>query len=202
MTDWNTLFQDRNPLPKKDRGMVIWGSSLNFYDRDWNAEIQEAQARDPSMDAYTFFDLEYQYNIGYKQNDEYRRLDVVLPEPVVAFNGCDCFEVGKTLSSIFNINNFDPCDNLNSQVWFVNEVGDVKYCEFDKTNNLLRYSYTFRMWKPNVSEKDRRRMIAKIRCGKASQAEVTRLTDRLGDHIAKAYGWELPPQRKKERLER
>lgn len=72
--------------------------------------------------------------------------------------------------------------------WYVDDLGDLR-CDdvhHDGTNH-----YMYRSWKPGISWTQKDNFLYKVYEGKATRADITRYTERLGDHIAKVYGWEL-----------
>ena len=55
--------------------------------------------------------------------------------------------------------------------------------------------YLYRVFKDGVSETQMENLRDKIYHGKATRADITRLTRRLGDEIAAVYGFDIPKQR-------
>jgi len=49
-----------------------------------------------------------------------------------------------------------------------------------------------------VTEEQIDRLKGKIYNGTATRADITRLTRRLGDEIARVYGWEIPKPKLKQ----
>ena len=76
--------------------------------------------------------------------------------------------------------------------WFVDKYGDLraKCVHHDGTNYLL-----YRAVKDGVSDTQLENLQDKIYHGRATRADITRVTRRLGDDIAKVYGFEIPKQR-------
>lgn len=50
----------------------------------------------------------------------------------------------------------------------------------------------YRAYKPGMTEAQRDRLKEKIYDGTATRADITRVTQRLGDAIGKVYGWDFP----------
>lgn len=91
---------------------------------------------------------------------------------------------------------YSDCD---CNEWYVDKLGDLR-CEavhHDGTNY-----YLYRVFKDNVSEEQIENLKWKIYCGKATRADITRVTKRLGDDIAKVYNITVPKQRKSIEMER
>ena len=70
--------------------------------------------------------------------------------------------------------------------WFIDENGDLRAdgSHHDGTNH-----YLYRVYKDGVSEKQIENLKSKIYYGKATRRDITRITRRLGNEIAKVYGW-------------
>lgn len=75
------------------------------------------------------------------------------------------------------------------QMWYLDKQGD--FCcdqiHHDGTNHLC-----YRAYKPNMTEAQKENLKAKLYMGTATRADITRVTQRLGDEIAKVYGWDIP----------
>lgn len=83
----------------------------------------------------------------------------------------------------------DERANLNVQLFHpILVVGDLR-CDashHDGTNH-----YLYRVYKDGVTETQIDNLKDKIYCGKATRADITRVTRRLGDDIAKVYGFSI-----------
>ena len=55
--------------------------------------------------------------------------------------------------------------------------------------------YLYRVFKDGVTDKQIENLQDKIYNGKATRADITRVTKRLGDDIAGVYGFSIPKQR-------
>ena len=74
----------------------------------------------------------------------------------------------------------------------MDKLGDLR-CDavhHDGTNH-----YLYRVYKPGVRESQIELLKDKLYEGKATRADITRVTRRLGDDIAKVYGFSIPKQR-------
>ena len=83
--------------------------------------------------------------------------------------------------------------------WYVDKQGDLR-CEaihHDGTNH-----YLYRAYKDGVPESQKDRLKDKLYRGIATRADITRITRRLGDDIAKVYGFSIPRQRQAATMER
>ena len=81
---------------------------------------------------------------------------------------------------------------LDSAEWYVDKYGDLRADAYhhDGTNH-----YLYRVYKDNATETQIDNLKAKIYDGKATRADITRVTRRLGDEIANVYGFEISKQR-------
>ena len=56
--------------------------------------------------------------------------------------------------------------------------------------------YLYRVYKDTATDSQIENLKAKIYDGKATRADITRVTRRLGDEIAAVYGFDIPRQKK------
>ena len=95
------------------------------------------------------------------------------------------------------------CDCLYSDTdyatWYVDRLGDLR-CDaihHDGTNH-----YLYRAYKDSASPSQIELLKEKIDRGIATRADITKVTRRLGDDIAKVYGFSIPRQRQAAAMER
>ena len=76
--------------------------------------------------------------------------------------------------------------------WYVDKYGDLRAdaVHHDGTNH-----YLYRVFKDGVTDTQIENLQDKIYNGKATRADITRVTKRLGDDIAGVYGFPIPKQR-------
>ena len=76
--------------------------------------------------------------------------------------------------------------------WYVDKYGDLRAdaVHHDGTNH-----YLYRVFKDGVTDTQIENLQDKIYNGKATRADITRVTKRLGDDIAGVYGFSIPKQR-------
>lgn len=51
--------------------------------------------------------------------------------------------------------------------------------------------YLYRVFKPDVSDTRKKNFLEKVLRGTVTRADITRITQRLGDKIAEVYGWKI-----------
>lgn len=78
--------------------------------------------------------------------------------------------------------------------WYLDNRGD--FC-CDQIHHDGRNHLCYRAYKPNVSETQKENLKEKLYRGTATRADITRITQRLGDEIAKVYGWDIPKSKTK-----
>ena len=78
--------------------------------------------------------------------------------------------------------------------WYVDKLGDLR-CDaihHDGTNH-----YLYRTYKDNVPDWQSDNLKNKLYEGRATRADITRVTRRLGDEIARVYGFDIPSRAEK-----
>lgn len=86
-----------------------------------------------------------------------------------------------------------------SHTWYVDRLGDLR-CDaihHDGTNH-----YLYRTYKEDVRESQIELLKMKLYRGTATRSDITRITRRLGDDIAKVYGFSIFRQRQAAAMER
>lgn len=71
-----------------------------------------------------------------------------------------------------------------SATWYVDDSGDFR-CDGNKKN------YLFREWKEGVTGHQMEYVTDQIIQGKVTTAQLNRFTRRIGDRIARVYGWNI-----------
>ena len=172
------------PLPEK---RVVW-SDIDLDPADWQEMIDELDGNftDEQINAQ----IEYE-NASYL-DDERANLNIEVGEILVIgdlgrWNGR---VNGYKLISSGNISECltTECDRAE---WYVDRDGDLRatMIHHDGTN-YLRY----RKFRNGISDEDREQLLDDIYNGCASEDEIRKVTCRLGDDIAKVYGWVIPSE--------
>lgn len=173
----------------KDR-YLIWSN----VDLDYEAWRDDLEIEYPEMSENDRYQLMHEINTNYL-DDERTNLDIQLLQPILIiadlglWNGRFCGY--KEITS----GNIKDClySDTDYAEWYLDKYGDLR-CEaihHDGTNH-----YLYRAYKEGVSETQIENLKEKIYDGKATRADITRLTRRLGDEIAAVYGWNIRPLRK------
>ena len=136
----------------------------------------------------------------YESNSEYlgdermnRNVQLLQPILVVAdigrwdgrYDGYAEIKTGNIKDCLYS--EMDMCE------WYVDKYGDLRAdaVHHDGTNH-----YLYRVYKDTATDSQIENLKAKIYDGKATRADITRVTRRLGDEIAAVYGFDIPRQKK------
>ena len=176
-----------------DKRHVIWSNhNLDIEDgwREAYAEFLEINGldKDPN-DEGAIYEYMLETNDDYL-GDERMNLNIQLSQPIIIIAVLGLWN-GR-VSGYKEIESGNIADCLTRQqdydTWYVDEEGDLR-CDsvhHDGTNRLL-----YRVFKDDVSEEQMDDLKEKIYEGKVTQADIDAVTRRLGDEIAKVYGWEI-----------
>lgn len=161
---------------------LIWSN----YDIDYENWRDDLEAEYPDMTEDERIGLMYDINGDYL-DDERCNLDIQLPRPILVVG-----DIGRSMGyKEIESGNIKDClySDTDYSTWYVDKNGDFrcKAIHHDGTNY-----YLYRTYKDGVSETQIENLKWKIYEGKATRADITRITRRLGDEIGKVYGWEFP----------
>ena len=129
-------------------------------------------------------------DIGYL-DDERSNLDIQLSQPIIVIADLGLWNGRRTGYKEIQSGNIKDClySNHDFSTWYVDKLGDLR-CDdvhHDGTNH-----YIYRAYKDGVSDAAKEALKYKIYRGIATRSDITRVTRRLGDDIAKVYGWNIP----------
>lgn len=166
---------------------VIW-SNRNLDYEDWR-EYLEDEYPDPD------FSEDERYCQMYEINDEYLyderlNLNVKLYQPILVIADLGLWDGRHSGYKELESGNISDClySDCDSNEWYVDELGDLR-CDASHHDGTNRYLY--RVYKDGTSEEQRENLKEKIFRGTATRADITRITRRLGDDIAKVYGFRI-----------
>ena len=172
---------------------VIW-SDINLDLEDWRDDLKET---------YPDYSDDELYNVMCEINGEYladerANLNIQLDRPILVI--ADLGRWNGRFSGYKEIESGNIADCLYSEMdmneWYVDKYCDLKCraIHHDGTNY-----YLYRVYKDGVSDTQIENLKEKIYEGKATREDITRITRRLGDDIAKVYGFQVPKLRNNER---
>lgn len=175
---------------------IIW-SNMNLDVDDWREGYEEYLEINELDDAPADENELYQWMV--ETNDEYlyderANLNVQLSQPIIAIADLGLWYGRRSGYKMIDSGNIKDClySDTDYTEWYVDKYGDLRAdaAHHDGTNH-----YLYRVFKHGVTETQIENLQNKIYCGKATRADITRVTRRLGDEIAKVYGFDIPKQR-------
>ncbi len=177
---------------------LIW-SNYDLDYEDWRADLEEQY---PELSEDERVALMHEINGEYLY-DERANLNIQLDQPILIIADMGLWFGRRMGYREIESGNIRDCLSSDRDTmyatWYVDKLGDLR-CDaihHDGTNHLL-----YRTYKPGVRESQIDLLKEKIYYGKATRADITRVTRRLGDDIAKVYGFSSPRQRQALSMER
>lgn len=179
-----------------DNRHIIWSNyDLNY--EDWK-EYLESEYPDLSDDERLA--LMYEINGNYL-DDERANLDIQLAQPIIVIGDLGLWYGRRMGYKEIESGNIRDClySDTDYSTWYVDKLGDLR-CEaihHDGTNH-----YLYRVYKDGVRDSQIDLLKEKLYRGTATRADITRVTRRLGDDIAKVYGFSISRQRQTATVQR
>lgn len=175
---------------------IIWSNYGLDYE-DWQADLEENY---PDLSENERIALMYEINDDYL-DDERTNLNVQLSNPILVIGDLGLWYGRRMGYKEIESGNIRDClfADTDYSTWYVDKLGDLR-CDavhHDGTNH-----YLYRTYKDGVRESQIELLKEKLYRGIATRADITRITRRLGDDIAKVYGFSIPRQRQAATLER
>lgn len=167
---------------------LIWTNKELDYE-DWKSDLEEQY---PELSEEERIQMMYETNNDYL-DDERHNLDIQLAAPIIVIANLGRWN-GRFLSyKEIESGNIKDCLNTDTDyaTWFVDKKGDLR-CEAIHHDGTDYYLY--RTYRKGVSERQIEMLKDKILDGSVTEKDINRVTKRLGDSIAKVYGWRLPKQ--------
>ena len=169
-----------------DTDHLIWTNHDLDYE-DWREDL-EAEYPELSEDERYYKMLEIN---GDYLDDERVNLNIQLSQPILVIADLGLWTGRHSGYKEIESGNIRDClySQYDFTTWYVDKDGDLRCDDIhhDGTNH-----YLYRVYKDSASEEDREDLKDKIYMGTATQEDIARVTDRLGDEIGKVYGWDFP----------
>lgn len=175
---------------------IIW-SNMNLEADDWRDSYKEYLEinglDDDPNDENKLYEYMVEANDDYL-SDERRNLDIQFSQPIIAIGDLGRWNGRVTGYKMIDSGNITDClySDTDYTEWYVDKYGDLRAnaVHHDGTNH-----YLYRVFKDGVTDTQIENLQDKIYNGKATRADITRVTKRLGDDIAGVYGFPIPNQR-------
>ena len=181
-----------------DERHVIW-SNYDLDYEDWREFLEEEY---PELSEDERVALMYEFNGDYL-DDERANLNVQLSQPILVIGDLGLWYGRRMGYKEIESGNIRDClyseRDIDYSTWYVDKLGDLR-CDaihHDGTNH-----YTYRVYKDGVRESQIDLLKEKLYQGTATRADITRVTRRLGDDIARVYGFSIPRQKQAISMER
>lgn len=174
---------------------VIW-SDLNL---DYNEWMKDLKAEYPDLSEDEYLTLMYEIN-SYYLEDERSNLNIQLSGPIFVFADLGLWDGRRTGYKIIDSGNISDClsSECDYNEWFLDGNGDLRCTavHHDGTNH-----YLYRAVREGIPDWKVEMLQDKLYDGRATQADISKITRRLGDEISAVYGYDIPEADGKERLE-
>lgn len=181
---------------RTDDRRIVW-SDLNLDIEDWREGYKEyLEANELDLDPddeQAIFDWMVETNSEYL-SDERMNLDIQLSQPIIVIGDLGRWN-GRVMGyKMIDSGNIKDClySDTDYTEWYVDRYGDLRAdaVHHDGTNH-----YLYRVFKEGVTDAQIERLQEKVYMGRATRADITRVTKRLGDEIGRVYGWDFPKNR-------
>ena len=173
----------------------------NFgYDLDYEDWRDDLEAEYPELTEDQRIALMYEINGDYL-DDERVNLNIQLSQPILVIGDLGLWYGRRSGYKEIESGNIRDClyADTDYSTWYVDRLGDLR-CDAIHHDGTDHYLY--RAYKDGVRESQIDLLKDKLYRGIATRADVTRITRRLGDDIARVYGFSIPRARQTPVMER
>ena len=180
---------------KEDRH-IIWSN----YDLDYEDWRDDLEAEYPELTEDQRIALMYEINGDYL-DDERVNLNIQLSQPILVIGDLGLWYGRRSGYKEIERGNIRDClyADTDYSTWYVDKLGDLR-CDAIHHDGTDHYLY--RAYKDGVRESQIDLLKDKLYRGIATRSDVTRITRRLGDDIARVYGFSIPRARQAPVMER
>lgn len=168
---------------------IIWSN----YDLDYEDWRDDLEAEYPELSEDERVALMYEINGDYL-DDERMNLNIRLSQPILVVADLGLWNGRHTDYTEIKTGNIRDClyTEMDYATWYVDRLGDLR-CDAIHHDGANHYLY--RAYKDGVRESQIDLLKEKLYRGIATRADITRITRRLGDDIARVYGFSIPRQK-------
>ena len=175
---------------------IIW-SNVSLDLDDWRDDMKDQL----EMNGYTpdeitedrLYEEMLDTNASYL-DDERVNLNIQEAQPIIVIADLGRWDGRYQGYKMIESGNIKDClySDTDYTEWYVDKLGDLRAdaIHHDGTNH-----YLYRVFKDGVTPEQIENLQDKIYSGTATRADITRVTKRLGDDIAKVYGFEISEPR-------
>jgi len=123
--------------------------------------------------------------------DEKTNLNIDVGEEIIIIADLGLWDGRRQAYKLLNKTNIADCfgGTCGDYVtWFVDDRGDLncRDCHHDGTN-----LYLYRAWKFGISDTQKENFLHKVYKGRATRADITKYTRKIGTYVADVYGWKV-----------
>ena len=169
---------------------IIW-SDRNLDYEDWKSNEEFSH---PEMSEDERIKCFYE-GVNDFLSDERDNLDIQLSREIIIVADLGLWNGRKSGYKMIDSGNIRDClySDCDTNEWYVDTKGDMRCIanHHDGTNH-----YLYRAIKGNATDAQVERLQNLIYSGRATRADITRVTERLGDKIGAVYGWSFPQANK------
>ena len=175
---------------------VIWSNESLEWE-DW-VEAFEEDYSDASDEKK--FELMNDLNNDYLEEERYL-MDINVGSPILIIADLGLWNGRHSGYKIIDSGCLRECmySELDGVTWYVDGKGDFR---MDGYHHDGRNHYLYRKFKRNISENDKENFLEKILHRTATEDDLNRVTERLGDVLEKLYGFILPENYEKKYVRR
>ena len=186
-------------MRKNKKQHTIW-SNVNIDVKNWEDGYREFLEMDGLSDDEIAKEItdENILDFAIETNNLYiyharDNLDIELPAEIIAIADVGRWN-GRTTGYKVIGKNVKDClySECEYAEWYVDQYGNFRFTghHHDGTNSVL-----YRMFRPELSDEQCEHFTNKIYTGKATTADISRYTVRIGDYIGDVYGWKFAGKR-------
>lgn len=162
---------------------IIW-SNLNLDLDDWREDLRYDY---PDRSEDELYELMQSVNSEYLC-DERMNLNIQLSMPIIVIADLGLWHGRSSGYKMINSGNIRDClaGGHDYVEWYVDKYGEFR-CK-DHHHDGVNY-YRYRVIRSNATDEQVERLKERIYSGSATQADINRVTRRIGPEIGNVYGW-------------